>query len=351
MHNHRRRTFFGSFLPASAWLAPSAPPACGPLTPAELLAQARERTMFVSVLDRDKKPVETLQPEDITIREDNAAREILRIVPATDPLQIALLVDNSQAATQNIQRMRDALTAFVNKVANGTHEISIVTMADRPTLLLDSTKDAKTLVSKGVNRLFAQPGSGMTLLDAIVQTTKGFQKKEAARPVIVAVLTEGAEFSQDHYQTVLDALKNSGTAFYALVLTDGAGSESGRGRDPQPQHHPRPWHEGNGRPPRDVDHRDGAAGQPAVGRRRAVEAVQGDLRPARTADSAEERHGGGQGRRRHRARHRAGPARRARHARQPIAAVGRRHAGVRRHFSKWGTLVCTARLVSHSFFR
>ncbi len=177
--------------------------------------------MYVSVLDRDKKPIKTLQPEDITIREDNAAREILRIVPATDPLQIALLVDNSQAATQRIQRMRDALTAFVNKVANGTHEISIVTMADRPTLLLDSTKDAKTLREQRRQPAVRAPGSGMTMLDAIVQTTKGFQKREAPRPVIVAVLTEGAEFSQDHYQTVLDSLKNSGTAFYALVLTEG----------------------------------------------------------------------------------------------------------------------------------
>jgi VWFA-related protein len=221
MHNHRRRMLFGSLLPGSVVASAVCAAGLWTITPAELSAQARERTMFVSVMDRDKKPVETLQPEDITIREDNAAREILRIVPATDPLQIALLLDNSQAATQRIQRMRDALTAFVNKVANGTHEISMVTVADRPTILLDSTKDAKTLLNKGVNRLFAQPGSGMTMLDAIVQTSKGFQKREAARPVIIAILTEGAEFSQDHYQTVLDSLKNSGTAFYALVITDG----------------------------------------------------------------------------------------------------------------------------------
>jgi VWFA-related protein len=222
MHNYRRRSMFGSLLPASAVAAAVCAAGLWTAGSTVLQAQAREKTIYVSVLDRNKKPVETLQPEDITIREDNAAREILRIVPANDPLQIALLIDNSQAATQNIQRMRDGLTAFVNKVANGTHEVSVVTIADRPTLLLDSTKDAKTVLSKGVNRLFAQPGSGMTLLSAIVETTKGFQKRESARPVIVAVLTEGAEFSQEHYQTVLDALKNSGTSFYALVLTEGA---------------------------------------------------------------------------------------------------------------------------------
>jgi VWFA-related protein len=220
MHNYRR-LMFGSLLPASAVAAAVCAAGLWAAVPAALQAQSRERTMYVSVMDRDKKPIKTLQPEDITIREDNAAREILRIVPATDPMQIALLVDNSQAATANIQRMRDALTAFVNKVANGTHEISVVTIADRPTLLLDSNKDAKTILDKGVKRLFAQPGSGMTLLDAIVQTTKGFQKRESAQPVIVAVVTEGAEFSQDHYQTVLDSLQNSGTAFYALVLTEG----------------------------------------------------------------------------------------------------------------------------------
>jgi VWFA-related protein len=221
MHNQRRRSMFGSLLPASAVAAAVCAAGLWAVDPVALQAQAKERTMFVSVLDRDKKPIKTLQPEDITIREDNAAREILRIVPATDPMQIALLVDTSQAATQRIQRMRDALTAFTNKVATGTHEISIVTMADRATLLLDSNKDAKTIVGKGVNRLFATPGSGMYLLDSIIQTTKGFQKRESARPVIVAVLTEGVEFSQDHYERVIDALKDSGTAFYALVLTEG----------------------------------------------------------------------------------------------------------------------------------
>jgi hypothetical protein len=221
MHNYRRRSIFGSFLPASAVAVAVSAAGLWAVAPATLQAQARERTMYVSVLDRDKKPIKTLQPEDITIREDKAAREILRIVPAADPMQIALLVDNSQAATQRIQRMRDALTAFVNKVANGTHEISIVTMADRATLLLDTNKDAKTIVNKGVNRLFAQPGSGMYLLDSIIQTTKGFQKRESPRPVIIAILTEGVEFSQDHYETVIDGLKNTGTAFYALVLTEG----------------------------------------------------------------------------------------------------------------------------------
>jgi hypothetical protein len=185
-------------------------------------AQPRERELWVSILDKDKKPVTTTpQPQDLFVREDTVSREVLRIVPASDPLQIALLVDNSEAATRSIQRMRDGLNAFIDRIANEKNEISIVTMADRPTLMVDSTKDAAKLKKSGADRLFAQPGSGTYLLESILETTKGFRKREAMRPVIVALTTEGIEFSNQHYDEVIDALKNSGTQFFALTLTEG----------------------------------------------------------------------------------------------------------------------------------
>jgi von Willebrand factor type A domain len=185
-------------------------------------AQPRERELFVSVLDKDKHAVTTTpQPQDLIVREDNVSREVLRIVPASEPMQIAVLVDNSQAATRSIQRMREALGSFVDLMANGKNEISVVTMGDRPTLAVDATTDIDKLKKNGVDRLFAQPGSGTYLLESIMDTTKGFKKKESARPVIVALLTEGIEFSNQHYEDVLKALKDTNTEFFALTLTDG----------------------------------------------------------------------------------------------------------------------------------
>jgi von Willebrand factor type A domain len=184
-------------------------------------AQPRERELYVSILDKDKHAVTTTpQPQDLIVREDNVAREVLRIVPATEPMQVALLVDNSQAATRSIQRMREGITQFVNLMANGRNEISIVTMGDRPTLVVDATSDADKLKKNGADRLFAAPGSGTYLLESIIETSKGFRKKESARPVIVALLTEGTEFSNQHYDDVLKALKDSGTEFFALTLTE-----------------------------------------------------------------------------------------------------------------------------------
>ena len=69
--------------------------------------------MYVSVLNDAGAPVLGLGPADFIIREDNVAREVLRVAPATDPMQIALLVDNSQAARDYISNMRQALPEFV----------------------------------------------------------------------------------------------------------------------------------------------------------------------------------------------------------------------------------------------
>jgi hypothetical protein len=189
---------------------------------ADAAAQPRERELYVSVLDKSKHAITTTpQPQDLVVREDNVAREVLRIVPATEPMQIAVLVDNSQAATRAIQRIREALTQFIDLTANGRNEISIVTMGDRPTLMVDATSDADKLKKQGADRLFAQPGAGTYLLESVIETSKGFRKKESARPVIVALLTEGIEFSNQHYDDVLKALKESGTEFFALTLAEG----------------------------------------------------------------------------------------------------------------------------------
>jgi hypothetical protein len=190
---------------------------------APVTAQPRERELWVSVLDKDKHPVTTTpQPQDLNVREDNVAREVLRIVPASDPIQIALLVDNSQASTRYIQRMRDGLNGFIDRTANGKNEISIVTMGDRPTLMVDATTDADKLKKNGANRLFAQPGAGTYMLESILETTKGFRKKESPRPVIVVLLTDGIEFSNQHYDEVLKALKDSGTELFVLQVSEGS---------------------------------------------------------------------------------------------------------------------------------
>ena len=192
-------------LPTSVWVA----------------AQALQRSVYVSALGQDGAPVSSLTPGDVAVREDKVAREILRISSADQPMQLALLVDNSQAAEPLVRDYREALPAFIKGVAGdpsgAKHEISIITLADRPTINTDYTADIDRL-TKGAQRIFASPGSGSLLLDGILEISQGFSKRRSPRPVIVAITTEGPELSDRHYDTVLEPLRASGAAFHVVSI-------------------------------------------------------------------------------------------------------------------------------------
>ena len=190
-------------------------------TTGHLSAQAERRSIYVSALDRSGEPAQTLAPSDLVVREDRVPREILDVTRAADPLQIALLIDNSQAADPYVREYREALPAFINLVTaddrGGKHQISIITLADRPTINTDYTADAEQLV-KGARRIFSMHGSGTYLLDGIRETVAGFRKREVPRPVIIAVIAEGPELSDRHYDDVLQPLRASRAAFHVVVI-------------------------------------------------------------------------------------------------------------------------------------
>jgi hypothetical protein len=189
--------------------------------PAHLRAQAQQRVVYASAVDDKGVPVSGLGPSDFVVREDRVAREVLNVAPAADPMQIALLIDNSQAADPYIRDIREGASAFINGLAadpsGAKHQVSVITIGERPTINTDYTPDLQLAV-KGAQRIFATPGSGAYLLDGIIETSKGIQKRESPRPVIVAVITAGVELSDRAYQSVIEPLRDAGAAFHVMVL-------------------------------------------------------------------------------------------------------------------------------------
>ncbi|MDR1990843.1 MAG: VWA domain-containing protein [Acidobacteriaceae bacterium] len=184
-------------------------------------AQRPQHSLYVSALDQDGNPVQSLSETNVAIREDRVPREVVSIVPATEPMQVALLVDNSQASQNYIRDYREAFAAFITELGNDPsdahHEISIVTVGERPTINTDHTLDLER-AKQGAGRIFATPGSGSYLLNGIIEVSQGLTKRNATRPVIVAVTTNGPEYSDRMYQTVLDPLKASGATFHLVLI-------------------------------------------------------------------------------------------------------------------------------------
>src|SRR5262245_66485919 len=92
-----------------------------------LAAQGAERVLYVSVVDqKTREPISGLGPEGMVVKEDGVRREVLRVAPATSQMPIAILVDNSEAATATIPDVRKALATFVREL-DGIGPMAIIT--------------------------------------------------------------------------------------------------------------------------------------------------------------------------------------------------------------------------------
>ena len=188
--------------------------------PARPAGAAQE--IHVSAVDNRGLPVTGLTAADFVVREDGAVREVLSAAQAEAPLQIALLIDDSQAASDATVYLREGLAAFLERL-HGRAEIALITIGERPTVLAPYSKDTAALQER-IRRIFPRSGSGAYLLDAISDASRGLAKREGARRAIVAITFEGTEYSNRQYAQVLEELTRSGAALHVLAVGSPSGS-------------------------------------------------------------------------------------------------------------------------------
>ena len=182
-----------------------------------LAAQPKTADVYVSVVDSKGEPVTDLRADEFRVREDGTAREVLKAGPATEPLTVALLVDDSQATTPASQMIREAVDAFIGSLA-GKAEIALITFGERPTILVDYTKDQQKLLT-GAKRIFPRANAGAYLMEALVEVSRGFQNRKPARPVIAVLMMENSvEFSNRYHENVTSDVIKSGAALHVISL-------------------------------------------------------------------------------------------------------------------------------------
>src|SRR5262245_17187900 len=108
--------------------------------PAEVFARAAqrervERHIFVGVVNAKGEPAQGLTAADFVVREDDVAREVLRVSPTSQPTHLALLIDDTQEFSRVLVDMRSALDKFVVEMAGlpKPPSMTVMTMAERPT--------------------------------------------------------------------------------------------------------------------------------------------------------------------------------------------------------------------------
>jgi VWFA-related protein len=189
---------------------------------ADVSAQADERVIYASVVNKDGEPALDLTVKDFIVREDGQLREVLRVARDTDPLQIALLVDNSAPMRDRLTQIRKSVAAFVDATRDGV-QIALVTLAERPTIAVGYTAD-RAAIHTAIDRLFAYE-AGNYLLDGIAEISQGLSTRTLRRSALVILTGLGPEMSYRQYTEVLRFFREGGASMHVLQVGMGMGTQ------------------------------------------------------------------------------------------------------------------------------
>ena len=208
-----------------------------PVALAALLAPAAaqsQKTILVTVLDQAGAPVKDVAPADLAVQEDQNAREVVSVKPATEPLTIAILVDNTKPTMGKnapTQELRAALNTFVKTIQTASPESQIGiwefagagVMTQKPTAKTDD-------LTKKINRMFPAQQPGGVMLEALADASKELSKKGIGpRRVILSVSFNSPEVSEVDPREVAMAMRKAGVTYWAISIAGNGDSSTQSG--------------------------------------------------------------------------------------------------------------------------
>ena len=150
--------------------------------------------IYADVIDANGRPVTDLAPEEFRITEDGQAAEVVTAQIGTEPMKVALLVDNGViiGTGQAINPLRDGVAGFVESLPP-EHAISLSTVGGHVGWRLDFTTDRAALLA-AARDLRTYPGN-VRFIDGIREAWDRRFDGGEAWPVFVAILTDAPETS------------------------------------------------------------------------------------------------------------------------------------------------------------
>ena len=186
----------------------------------QVRAQGNQKSIFVSVLDAEGKPVTGMTAADFAIREDNADRKIVEVKPASQPIFIAMLVDTSTGGEPYIADIREGFSGFAKQVLAKSpgSQLSLWEFGQAAVRVENFTDDVTKLTEK-INRLFPRLNASSVLLEALNDASNDLAKKPSPRRAIVVLNLEPSnEQSQERPEKINESLMRSHAQLWAVSL-------------------------------------------------------------------------------------------------------------------------------------
>ncbi len=173
-------------------------------------AQGPKRTVYVSVLDKESRPITDMQTADFELKDDGKVQEI-SVKPATEPLRISVLV-----ADWGTGSFQAGLQRFMERLL-GRAEFSITSLLPQPIKVMSWAYDPRTL-SDGLEKIGSRGRQqDAQLIEGIMETARTV-RGSSRRPVILVLRIGNESISTIPGDTVREEIRKSGAILTVLNL-------------------------------------------------------------------------------------------------------------------------------------
>ena len=196
---------------------PTATPDDPEIDPDDIISvNTSEVLLPVTVRDSTGKFVEGLTRNDFRIFEEGSPQPLSDISLRQVPVDVALMVDASSSAVQNLEDFSRAAEGFASHLASDDR-ISLIQFDDRVVLLQDWTR-SQVQLRRALRRIV--PGMFTRFHDAVVLASKDQKPRPNARHAII-ILTDGIDNGgATSFQEALRTALQSQTAVYVISNTE-----------------------------------------------------------------------------------------------------------------------------------
>jgi hypothetical protein len=186
------------------------------------IADRNERSILVTVVDKDGNAIRDLRTGDVAVREDGVLREVIDVAPATDPLYLAVLIDTGKPRMGQIAQvgdLRKGLMALVRGVQTSSPDspISLTDIGGAAVRAVDFTTKADDL-EKHIGRLFPGQRPGAVLLEGLLDAAGSLKTRPSPRRAIVSITLESPETSTRQPRDVAEAVQKAGASYWAVSV-------------------------------------------------------------------------------------------------------------------------------------
>lgn len=175
------------------------------------------RTVYVTASAADGSALPELNAADVTVKEGDQARRVVRVEPSRAALRVAIAVEEILAPDNEVRR---AVANFIDRIRE-TGTLALYTVGRRAEKRVDYTSEIAPFAA-AINAFPVRAAAPADLVQALHDIARD-QRGLEARRAVVTVATQTAQVSTATAEAVLEQLTAGRAVLYAATV---AGAET-----------------------------------------------------------------------------------------------------------------------------